>query len=114
MADPFTTFAQVQNALETFVKDNDVPIAGAPHRNFWEHGDTEDEKYDHFVNGDAISGYKILEKGDGKISNVILALKGDPPFDDTDFPRMPAGGPPYLDDDTISSIEAWIDNGANQ
>jgi hypothetical protein len=109
----FKTFADVQNALQTFVQNNNIPIAGAPHGNMWERGNTSDEQYNNFVTGDAISGYPILQKGNGKGSNIILALSGLPPFDGSTFPRMPVNGP-YLDQDTITAISNWIDAGANQ
>jgi hypothetical protein len=108
----FTTFAQVQNALQTFVQTNHIPISGAPHGNMWERG-TPAEQYQNFVTGVAIPGYPILQKGNGKGSNIILALSGLSPFDGSEFPQMPAGGP-YLDADTIAAISAWIDAGAQQ
>jgi len=114
MATPaFTTFAQVQNALQTFVVTNNIPINQAPHGNMWERGSTANDQYKNFVTGDAISGFKILIPGNGDGSNIILALRGEAPFDGSEFPRMPAGGP-YLDSDTITAIAAWITAGATQ
>lgn len=111
----FTTFAQVQSALQTFVTENNYPIAQAPHGNMWERGTTENEHYHNFVTGNAVGNYKILEPGNGEGSNIIKALRGGkPPFDGSTFPRMPAGGPPWLDDDIIDAISAWIDAGAKQ
>jgi hypothetical protein len=110
----FTTFAQVQSALQTFVKTNNIPIAGAPHGNIWERGSNEDEQYQNFVTGSAISGFPTLTKGDGATSNIILALRGQPPFDGSTFPQMPAPSGPYLDAATIDAISAWIDAGAKQ
>jgi hypothetical protein len=109
----FTTFAQVQSALQTFVTNNNIPINQAPHGNMWMRGSTPDEQYQAFVTGDAIKGFKILVPGKGDSSNIILALRGQAPFDGSEFPRMPAGGP-YLDDATITAICAWITAGANQ
>lgn len=109
----FKTFAQVQNALQTFVTTNNIPVAQAPHGNMWERGTTPNDQYQNFVTGCAIDGFPILKKGDGKTSNIILALRGQSPFDGSEFPRMPAGGP-YLDDATINAISAWIDTGAKQ
>jgi hypothetical protein len=37
----FTTFAQVQSALQTFVTTHKIPIAGAQHGNFWNTGATK-------------------------------------------------------------------------
>jgi hypothetical protein len=109
----FTTFSQVQNALQSFVTDNNIPVSGAPHGNMWERGTTPDQQYKAFVTGVAISGFPILQVGDGANSNIILALRGQSPFDGSTFPRMPVGGP-YLDDGTITAIEGWITNGAKQ
>ena len=117
----FNSFAEVQNALQTFVTNNNIPIAEAPHKNMWERGDTANDQYNNFVGGQVFppgsgyptTGYPILVKGNGKGSNIILALSGLPPFDGSTFPRMPENGP-YLDNDTINAISAWIDAGANQ
>ena len=98
----FATFAQVQSALQTFVTKNNIPVSQAPHGNMWERGSTEDEQYKNFVTGDAISGFPILQKGNGKASNIILALSGKAPFDGSEFPRMPPGGP-HLEDETINT-----------
>ncbi|SFN47008.1 hypothetical protein SAMN05216289_1245 [Dokdonella immobilis] len=110
----FTTFAQVQSALQNFVTTNGIPVNQAPHGNMWERGSTADDQYKSFVTGDAIPGFKILIPGNGEGSNIILALRGNAPFDGSQFPRMPAGGPVYLDDDTINAISAWITAGAKQ
>jgi len=117
------TFADVQSALDNFITNNNITL-GPPHGNFWENGNTPGDQYNNFVNGDAIPGYPILQKGStpgtyiGKDSNIIKALSGITPFDGSQFPRMP---PPqanpnnaYLDQDTIDAISAWIDNGAKQ
>ena len=109
----FTTFAQVQNALQTFVNQNNIPIASAPHGVMWARGNTPAEQYQNFVTGDAIPGYKILQPGSGATSNIILALSGLPPFDGSTFPQMPPGGP-YLSADIVGQICGWIDNGAQQ
>jgi|SRR5271166_2290552 len=103
------TFADVQNALNTFVKNNNIPIAGARHGPFWT------TSYDSFVSGPVpdFPNYQILKKGDSKNSNIILALSGLPPFDGSTFPQMPLNGP-YLDQPTIDAIAAWIDAGANE
>ena len=52
----------------------------------------------------------MLVVGDGKNSNLIKALRGQPPFDGTYAPRMPDGYPP-VPDDKIDQIERWIDAG---
>ncbi len=112
-ATPFTTFAQVQTALQTFCTTHKIDVANAPHHNMWERGTTEDEHYTNFVTGDAIPGFPILKAGDGNNSNIILALRGQSPFDGSTFPRMPKGGP-YFPDTTVDAIAAWIQAGAKQ
>ena len=113
MASTFTSFKEVQTALQNFVTANNIPISSAPHGAMWERGATEDAQYKAFVTGDAISSYPILKVGDGPDSNIIRALRGQSPFDGSTFPQMPPGGP-YLDDATISAIEGWITDGAKQ
>jgi hypothetical protein len=110
----FTTFAEVQSALQNFVTVNGYPVAQAPHHNMWEQGTTEDEQYTYFVTKNAVGNFKILDVGNGDGSNIIKALRGVAPFDGSRFPRMPVGGPPWLDDDTINAISAWITAGAKQ
>jgi hypothetical protein len=109
----FTTFVQVQTALQTFVTKNNIPIGQAPHGNMWMRGPTPDAQYQAFVTGFAIGSYRILIPGKGDQSNIILALRGQAPFDGSTFPQMPAGGP-YLDEPTIAAISAWITAGAKQ
>jgi hypothetical protein len=111
-----TSFADVQNALDNYVgPPNNFPVGGAPHGVFWHHGDTEDDKYQFFITDVAIphSNFKILIVGDGPNSNIILALNGQPPFGNFP-PRMPVGGPPWLDQPTIDAISDWITAGAKQ
>jgi hypothetical protein len=112
------TFADVQTALNNFVKNNHITL-GPPHGAFWENGGTPDEQYNNFVSGDAIPGFPILVTGSGKDSNIIKALSGIAPFDreknsSDPFPQMPAPRGPYLDQETIDAISAWINAGANQ
>jgi hypothetical protein len=112
------TFADVQAALNNFVANNKITL-GPPHGAFWENGGDPGTQYGNFVNGDAIPGFPILVKGSGKDSNIIKALSGLAPFDHATnsadpFPRMPPPRGPYLDQDTIDAISAWIDAGAKQ
>ncbi|MGB8843092.1 MAG: hypothetical protein WCC64_18710 [Aliidongia sp.] len=113
-----TTFADVQEALETYVNTYGYPVDEAPHGRMWKRGATMDEQYKNFITQDAITGFKILEVGSSRTSNIILALRGLPPFDGSTFPRMPvgAGAPnrPFLDAFTIAAISDWIDKGAKQ
>jgi hypothetical protein len=110
------TFADVQKTLTAFATSG---IAESPHLAFW-----NTLSYKDFVGG-TVPGVtdpnnnkpiQILIKGDGKKSALILALSGLPPFDGSDPPlaQMPAPAGPYLDQDTIDAISAWIDAGANE
>jgi hypothetical protein len=110
------TFADVQKTLTAFATSG---IAESPHLAFW------NTSYENFVTGNVPNvtdpnnnnnPIPILIKGDGKSSAIILALSGLPPFDGSDPPlaQMPAPAGPYLDQDTIDAISAWIDAGANE
>jgi tyrosinase len=46
----------------------------------------------------------------GAASGLIKGLKGEPPFDGSQFPRLPWGGSPVSYED-IAFIERWIDDG---
>ncbi|MGE3311386.1 MAG: tyrosinase family protein [Limisphaerales bacterium] len=48
--------------------------------------------------------------GRGAASGLVRGLKGEPPFDGTQFPRLPWGGQPVSAGD-IRFIESWIDDG---
>jgi hypothetical protein len=57
----------------------------------------------------------LLVVGNGASSNLVRALKGQPPFDGltnpaSDYPRMPAGMGPVAPND-IAFIEIWINEG---
>ena len=109
------TFADVQAALDNFIgPPNNYPVASAPHHVFWHNGKTQDDQYQYFITQDAIPGYKILVVNDGPNSNIINALQGTGPFSGGYPPRMPVGGPPWLDQPTIDAISAWITAGAKQ
>jgi tyrosinase len=49
-------------------------------------------------------------RGRGAASGLIKGLKGEFPFDGTQFPRLPWGGQPASSSDIIF-IESWIDDG---
>ncbi|HEY0547097.1 MAG TPA: tyrosinase family protein [Pyrinomonadaceae bacterium] len=49
-------------------------------------------------------------KGRGAASGLIKGLKGEFPFDGTQFPRLPWGGSPVASSDIIF-IQSWIDDG---
>jgi hypothetical protein len=99
------TFREVVDILDTAVGGPAAEV-GPPHKAFW-----RDITRDQFVTK-KILGRPLVVLGDGKHSNLVLALKGEPPFGDdpdADFPRMPVGFDP-VSDDRISSIEQWIDD----
>lgn len=50
------------------------------------------------------------QPGRGAASGLILGLKGLPPFDGSQFPRLPWGGKPVSISD-VAFIEKWIDDG---
>lgn len=82
----------------------------SPHGAFW-----NTLPYDDFVNGTVPNvGLPILIRGNSAQSNLILALRGQPPFDGSQFRRMPADGPPFLTEAQIAPIAAWIDAGCPQ
>ena len=53
------------------------------------------------------------QPGRGAASGLIRGLKGQAPFDGSQFPRLPWGGTPVALDD-IQFIEKWIDDGCPQ
>ncbi|QEL13645.1 ferritin-like domain-containing protein [Limnoglobus roseus] len=60
-----------------------------------------------------VYGLNVVETtGDnrGSRSNMIKALKGEAPFDGSEFERMPQDRPPVAPED-IAFIEKWIDDG---
>lgn len=101
-----TTFREVVDILDAAVNGPETEV-GPPHHAFWRNV-TRDE----FV-ATKLLGHPILVSGDGAHSNLILSLKGEPPFGsgpDAEIPRMPVGFDP-MPDDSIRSLELWIDNG---
>ena len=111
----FTTFAEVQAALDNFINSNGVPAAQARHGVFWHRGATEGEQYNNFVTGSAITGFPILIVGNGPGSNIILALLGQAPFDGSELSQMPLPPPNVvLDPSIVQAISDWITNGAKQ
>src|SRR5258707_1326065 len=98
MAVTIKTFADVQSALDKFVgPPNNYSVAQAQHGVFCPNGTTQDQQYQYFAAKDPIPTLKILMRGSGPQPKFLLALNGQPPFDGSTFPRMPVGGPPWLD-----------------
>jgi len=60
-----------------------------------------------------VLGLRVIETDladRGARSALVKALRGEPPFDDDGFGRMPLDGP-YLGDADIAFIQQWIDDG---
>ena len=101
-----TRFEKVKDILDRAVAGHTVHAHGA----FWR-GLTRDE----FV-AKKVFGRALLASGNAAESNLVRALRGQPPFGndtgnlDTDFPRMPARLPPVAEPDIIF-IETWINDG---
>ena len=114
--------------VQAFLDAHSGNVSGAPHGAFW-HTLT----YEEFVTGcvpdkGGLAGgppcvtytgdqggptVSILVKGSSANSNIIKALLGQSPFDGSDFPQMPKGGP-YLTPTQVSPLAAWIDAGCPQ
>lgn len=92
-------FERVKQILDKSVNGEDFGAHGA----FWR-GLTRDA----FV-AEVVFGQQLLVVGDGDASNLVKALRGEPPFDENFFGRMPVGRPPVPDDE-IAFIRQWIDD----
>jgi hypothetical protein len=115
------SFKEVQELLNGFVAENDVPIGQAPYRDFWNATPDGPMTYEKFIAGD-LPGVadpetgkplNILVKKDAAHSNLILALRGEGPLFDPvtgTVGRMPPTGP-FLPDDEIKLLAEWIDAG---
>jgi hypothetical protein len=98
------TFQDVQAILQNAVNGDDI----GEHGNFWQ---TTLDKFKTLVLFPGTRREKqVLVVGDGPNSNLIKALRGQPPFDGTYAPRMPDGYPP-VPDDKIDQISDWITAG---
>jgi len=100
------TFMDVQTILENAVNGDDI----GKHGNFWR------TSLDNFKTLVLFKGTprekQVLVVGDGENSNLIKALRGNPPFDGTYAPQMPDGYPP-VPSDKIDQISQWIDHGCH-
>jgi hypothetical protein len=101
-----------------FIKDNNIDIAGAPHKDFW-----NTLSYNDFVNGNVPNvtdpntkqPITILTKGNGAESNIVYALSGAAgtqwdPNNPAGFGQMPVGGP-YFSCIQIVELADWITRG---
>jgi hypothetical protein len=106
-----SNYADVQNALNTFVKQAGVTPGQAPHGAFW-----NTMSYDQFTTGNVpgVPGgpWKILVIGSSQQSNIIQILMGVGKAADT-FGQMPQPNPPYNPEQTqlITDLSGWIDAG---
>jgi hypothetical protein len=110
---PSTGFSKVVRLLESAVRGFSV---GA-HHNFW-----RDATRDEFVSMSVFGNALVARREDGSFdaagSNLIKALRGEPPFDGGEadpsdpsrFPRMPAEHPP-MPPQAIDYIYGWIEAG---
>ena len=95
-------FRHVQEILDDAVGGPDA-FVGA-HGPFW-----RDTSRDEFVELDVFDE-PLVSVGDGRGSNIVKALRGEMPFDGSEFPRMPAGLDP-VPPEQIDFISRWIDDG---
>jgi photosystem II stability/assembly factor-like uncharacterized protein len=103
-------FERVTQILDTAIGGPGAGIGA--HGAFWR-GLTRDQ----FV-AKRVFGKDLVVIGQGAASNLVKALKGEPPFNQNppdpppgaQFPRMPAGLDPVPAED-IAVIERWIDDG---
>ncbi len=104
------TFDDIIDILDKSVGGPDADVSS--HGAFWR-GVTRER----FIEM-KVGGRKLVTLGDGASSNLVLSLKGEPPFgSDLDdpppgaiIPRMPAYVEP-IPADTISEVEQWINDG---
>src|SRR3712207_1077578 len=101
---PMNRFQEVVSLLDKAIGGPTVSIG--IHGPFWR-GKTKDD----FIEATVI-GQEVLIVGDGANSNLIKALRGEPPFGtDTGsagamFRRMPAGRPP-MPPENIAILQRW-------
>ena len=92
-------FREVRETLDRIIGDG-----SAAHGAFW-NGVTLDV----FINK-PVWGKVPIEVGNPESSNLVLSLRGLPPFGTLFLPRMPKGRPPAREEDIVL-IEDWIRNG---
>ena len=95
-----TRFDHVKEILDAAVGGKNIHAHGP----FW-----RGLSRDAFV-AKVVFGEQLLVVGDAANSNLSKALRGLPPFDGSDYPRMPAGMAPVPELD-IQFIEQWINEG---
>jgi hypothetical protein len=108
--EPIMTFQRVIEILDESIGGPNVGIG--VHRAFWRNISRDD-----FV-AKKVFGKVLVSLGDGANSNLVLALRGEPPFgsdlpepsEGTYFRRMPAGRAP-VSAESIAIVEQWINDG---
>ncbi|MER9227072.1 hypothetical protein NKI39_15815 [Mesorhizobium sp. M0664] len=112
-----TSFADIQNLLDTLVPPSDSNISGAPHQRFWRKPPTDTR--DGFVNFDTSHWGQdglLLTPGHPETSNLYLALAGQPPFDGSVQSQMPDIDSDPLatlaNKEQLATVATWITNGA--
>ena len=106
--------------VQQYMKDLGKEARSAPHESFWQFTREEFVKLVFPIDWGEEASYRNLVVGDSAASNLIKALKDgkgivvDNPDGTTtvkdDLGRMPKGGP-YVSDEDIAKIAAWIDAG---
>ena len=114
------SYKGVQEFITQIMEENKVegaPPPKSPHKAFW-----MSLSYHDFTTG-TVPGVKdpqtgnlisIINIGDSKSSNLILALRGEGPLFNPNhgtFGRMPANTQKPFSDDQINEIADWIDRG---
>ncbi len=96
------------NRFQRVVQILDDAIGG-PHVHIGRHGTFWRVPRDEFIAVKVFGSIDAVIVGDGASSNLVKALKGEVPFDGSQFPRMPVGR--QVPDEEILFIEQWIDDG---
>lgn len=96
------------NRFERVVQILDEAIGG-PNVEIGRHGAFWRVPRDEFIVFKVFGFVDAVVVGNGASSNLVKALKGEVPFDGSEFPQMPVGG--RVPDEEIAFIERWIDDG---
>ncbi|MEK6233228.1 MAG: hypothetical protein N2C14_00800, partial [Planctomycetales bacterium] len=105
---PLGRFAQVVAILDDAVGGPSASV-GSPHGPFWR-GKTRDAFVDFDVPVASGQTIKLLTIGEPDNSNLLKALKGESPFDNSIFRRMPSQLSP-VPAESIAVVEQWIVDG---
>lgn len=99
-----TNYQKVIDILDDSIGGSEVEIGA--HGAFWRDL-TKDEFVEHTLPGFNV---KIIEVGDPENSNLIRALRGVNPFDDSIFSRMPFRME-AISEEKVNFIASWISDG---